>query len=90
MLIEEIMYLKKKLRKDLPPIDISHKAERGLFGRVKSVPRTKREQRKLKAILTQQYPDRYFVDDLKEYNSIKSRDQLSWIDDLEAFDMLME
>lgn len=85
-----MMLFRKKLRKDLPPIDISHKAEKGLFGRVKSVPRSKKEQRKLKALLIQQYPDRYFIDDLKEYNSIKPRDSLYWIDDLEMFDMLME
>lgn len=36
-----------------------------------------------------QYSDRYFVDDFGEYNSIKPRDELSWIDDIEAFDALM-
>ena len=67
----------KKLRKDLPAIDISKKKEKGLFGREKIVPRSKKEQRKLKAELIKQYPDRYFVDDLGEYNSIKPRDELS-------------
>lgn len=63
----------KKLRKDLPAIDISKKKEKGLFGREKIVPRSKKEQRKLKAELIKQYPDRYFVDDLGEYNSIKRK-----------------
>ena len=79
----------KKLRKDLPAIDISKKKEKCLFGREKIVPRSKKEQHKLKAELVKQYPDRYFVDDLGEYNSIKPRDELSWIDDIEAFDAFM-
>ena len=79
----------KKLRKDLPAIDISKKKEKGFFGREKIVPRSKKEQRKLKAELVKRYPDRYFIDDLGEYNSIKPRDELSWIDDIEAFDAFM-
>ena len=79
----------KKLQKDLPAIDISKKKEKGLFGREKILPRSKKEQRKLKAELVKQYPDRYFIDDLGEHNSIKPRDELSWIDDIEAFDAFM-
>jgi hypothetical protein len=30
------------------------------------------------------------VDDLNEWNSIKGRDELSWIDDIEAFDAFMD
>lgn len=78
----------KRFRKDLPPIDISKVEVKGLFGKKKLVPRSKREQRKLKRELMQQYPDRYFIDDLNEKNSIKPRDELSWIDDIEAMDAL--
>lgn len=80
----------KKLRKDLPAIDISKKKVKGFFGRAKIVPRSKKEQRKLKAELIKQYPDRYFVDNLGEHNSIKPRDELSWIDDIEAFYAVMD
>lgn len=80
----------KKLRKDLSAIDISKKKVKGFFGREKTVPRSKKEQHKLKAELIKQYPDRYFVDNLGEYNSIKPRDELSWIDDIEAFDAFMD
>lgn len=80
----------KKLRRDLPAIDISKKKAKGFFGRAKIVPRSKKEQQKLKAKLIKQYPDRYFVDNLGEYNSIKPRDELSWIDDIEAFDASMD
>lgn len=80
----------KKLRKDLPAIDISKKKVKGFFGRAKIVPRSKKEQQKLKAELIKQYPDRYFVDNLGEYNSIKPGDKLSWIDDIEAFDAFMD
>ena len=38
----------KKLRKDLPAIDISKKKEKGFLGREKIVSRSKKEQRKLK------------------------------------------
>lgn len=82
------MFGKKKYRKDLPAIDISTVEVKGLFGRTKVVPRSKREQRKVKRELMQQYPDRYFIDDLNEKNSIKPRDELSWIDDIEAYDAL--
>lgn len=37
---------RKSLRKDLPVIDISRKQAKGLFGRTKLLPTTKREQRK--------------------------------------------
>ena len=79
------MFGRKKPRKDLPAIDISKKAVKGLFGKKKLVPTTKKEQRKIKAYLMQQYPDRYYIDDLNEWNSIKPRDALSWIDDIEEY-----
>jgi hypothetical protein len=81
---------RKKPRKDLPAIDISKKKEKGLFGKTKIVPRSKKEQRKLKTELLKIYPDRFYIDDLGEYNSIKPRDELSWIDDIEAFEAFMD
>lgn len=71
---------KKKLRDDLPAIDITKKPTKGFFGKTKWVPATKREQRKIKEALMKKYPDRYFVDDLNEWNSIKPSDNLPWID----------
>lgn len=82
------LFGKKKYRKDLPAIDISTVEVKGLFGRTKVVPRSKREQRKLKRELMQQYPDRYFIDDLKEKNSIKPIDEFSWIETLALYDAL--
>lgn len=78
---------KPKLRRDLPAIDITKKPVKGMFGRTKMVPTTKKEQRQMKAVLMKKYPDRYFVDDLKEYNSVKH--DLSWIDRIEGFDAFM-
>lgn len=79
------MFGGKKLRKDLPAIDITKKPVKGFFGKTKLVPTTKREQQEIKARLMKQYPDRYYVDELKEWNSIAPRDELSWIDDIEDF-----
>ena len=80
---------RKSLRKDLPAIDISRKPAKGWFGRTKLVPTTKREQREIKKKLMKQYPDRYYVDDLNEWNSIRRKDiELSWIDEIEAIDAL--
>ncbi len=73
---------RKKPNRKLPPIDIRKKEEKGLFGRTKLVPRPKREQRKVKTELMKQYPDRYFVDDLRDRNSVKQED---CPDDIEAF-----
>ena len=61
---------KSKLRKDLPAIDIRQKQVEGFFGRKKLVSRSKKEQRLIKKELMKQYPDRYYVDDLNEWNSI--------------------
>ncbi len=75
------MFGKKKiLRKDLPAIDIRKKPKKGLFGKTKWIPASKREQRKMKEQLMKRYPDRYYVDDLHEWNSV---DPLSWIDRIE-------
>ncbi len=79
---------KPKPRRDLPAIDITKKPEKGIFGRTKMVPTTKKEQRQMKETLMKEYPDRYYVDDLKEYNSVKQ--DLSWIDCLEEFDAFMD
>ncbi len=79
---------KPKLRSDLPAIDITRKPAKGMFGRTKMVPTTKDEQRRMKADLMKKYPDRYFIDDLKEYNSVKY--DLSWIDRIEAFEAGMD
>lgn len=80
----------KKLRKDLPAIDIRQKPVKGFFEETKRVPASKGEQRKLKKRLMGKYPDRYYVDDLNEWNSINGRDNLSWIDDIESFDAFMD
>lgn len=58
------MFGKRKLRKDLPVIDLTKKPQKSLFGKIKHVPTSKREQRKLKQELMKTYPDRYYVDDL--------------------------
>ncbi len=36
-----------------------------------------------------QYPDRYYIDDLGDWNSMKS-DSLAWIDRIEEFNAFME
>jgi len=80
---------RKKLRKDLPAIDISRKAVKGWFNRTKLVPTTKREQREIKRRLMERYPDRYFIDTLGEWNSISPKEkELAWIDEVEAIDAL--
>lgn len=80
---------RKSLRKDLPAIDISRKPAKGWFGRTKLMPTTKREQRKIKKKLMEKYPDRYYMDDLNEWNSISRKDiELAWIDEIEAIDAL--
>lgn len=84
------MFGMKKIRKDLPAIDIRQKPVKGFFGKTKLVPASKSEQRKLKKRLMEKYPDRYYVDDLNEWNSIKGRDNLLWIDDIESFDAFMD
>lgn len=38
----------------------------------------------------EKYPDRYFVDDLGEWNFIKPKDDLAWIDELEMLDAIYE
>ena len=77
---------KNRLRKDLPAIDIWKKPVRGLFGKTKWVAASRKEQKKMKAGLMEQYPDRYYMDDLNEWNSTKQTDDLSWIDELEMLD----
>lgn len=80
---------RKKLRKDLPVIDISRKQAKGWFGRTKLIPTNKREQRIMKKKLMEHFPDRYFVDDLHEWNSISPKEiELKWIDEVEAIDAL--
>ena len=44
----------------------------------------------MKAVLMEQYPDRYYVDDLNEWNSTKQTDDLSWIDELEMLEAMMD
>ncbi len=77
------------LRTDLPAIDIRKKQEKGFFGGTKWVPASKKEQRQMKAALMEEYPDRLFLDDLKEWNSVQE-DELSWIDDIEALDAILD
>ena len=84
------MFGMKKLKKDLPAIDIHQKKVKGFWGEIKLVSTSKGEQRKLKRILMEHYPDRYYVDDLREWNSIEPRDELSWIDDIEALDAFLD
>ena len=74
---------------EAPAIDIRQKQAKGLFGRKKLVYRSKKEQRLIKQELMKQYPDRYYVDDLNEWNSIRGKDaDLAWIDEIEAIDAL--
>ncbi len=81
---------KPKLRRDLPPIDIRKKQVKGLFG-PKMVAASKREQRAMKAELMKTYPDRYFVDDLNERNSISGEYyDMDWLDRLECYDEIMD
>ena len=80
------MFGKSKFRKDLPAIDIRKKEVKGFFGGTKLVPRSKKEQRQIKYKLMKQYPDRYFIDDLNEKNSV---DPLGWIDEIEMFDAFL-
>ncbi len=83
------MFAKKnKLRKDLPAIDIRKKPVKGFFGGAKWVPATKKEQRQIKVELMKKYPERYFVDDLREWNSVDY--DLSWIDRMEYFEAFMD
>lgn len=80
---------RKKLRKDLPAIGISRKQAKDWFGRTKLIPTNKREQRIMKKKLMEHFPDRYFVDDLHEWNSISPKEiELKWIDEVEAIDAL--
>lgn len=79
---------KNRLRKDLPAIDIRKKPVKGFFGGTKWVSASKKEQRQMKAELMKKYPDRYFVDDLKEWNSIDY--DLSWIDQMEYFEAFID
>ena len=80
------MFGKRKFRKDLPAIDIRKKEVKGFFGGTKLVPRSKKEQRQVKYELMKQYPDRYFIDDLHEINSV---DPLGWIDAIETMDAFL-
>lgn len=52
---------KRKLRKDLPAIDLRKKPVKGLFGQTKLVATTKKEQRTIKKKLMEHYPDRYYI-----------------------------
>lgn len=61
---------KRNLRNDLPVFDLRKKPVKGLFGQTKLVATTKKEQRVIKKLLMEQYSDRYYVDDLCEWNSI--------------------
>ena len=63
---------------------------RGLFGKIKWVAASRKEQKKMKAKLMEKYPDRYYMDDLNEWNSTKQTDDLSWIDDLEMLEAMMD
>ena len=81
---------KNRLKNDLPAINITRKPVRGLLGKTKWVPASKKEQRKIKEKLMKKYPDRYYIDDLNEWNSIRQNDPLSWIDELEMIDAIMD
>ncbi len=80
------MSKKSKLNKKLPAIDIRKKQVKGVFGE-KMVATTKSEQRKMKDELMKQYPDRYFLDDLNEWNSVKEEDwdPFDHVEFIEAF-----
>lgn len=79
----------KKKKPELPPIDIRYKIVKGLFGRKKKVPTTRKEQREIKKHLLQHNPNLKFIDDLNDKNSIKV-DELAWIDRIEEFDAFFD
>lgn len=57
------------------PVDLRYKYKKGLFGKLKMVPTTVSEQRKLKKAFLQIFPDCLFVDDLFEKNSVLTEEQ---------------
>ena len=81
--------LGRKKEPELPPIDIRYKVVKGFFGRKKKVATTKKEQREIKRKLLEKNPHLKFIDDLHERNSVKV-DELSWIDEIEAIDAMLE
>ncbi len=79
---------KSKLRTDLPAIDIRKKPVKGFFGGTKWVPASKMEQRKMKEKLMKKYPDRCYIDDLEEWNSVN--DDLFWMECMEYFEVIVD
>ncbi len=82
------MIFGKKKEPELPPVNIRYKIVSGFFGK-KKVATTKREQREIKRKLMEKNPNLKFIDDLHERSSVKV-DELSWIDEIEAIDALLD
>lgn len=81
------MFGKIKPNKKLPAINLMYKEGQGLFG-PKKVKTTRREQRAMKKELIKQYPDRYFIDKLGDYNSIDP--DFNYLDEYSIYDIFLE
>ena len=68
---------KPELRKDVPAIDIRTKTVIGFWGKEKEVNLSPRNQKKIKKELMKYFPDRYYLDNLGQWNSYVPRDQRS-------------
>ncbi len=66
---------KPELRKDVPAIDIRTKTVIGFWGKRKEVRLSPRKQKKIKKELMKYFPDRYYLDNLGQWNSYIPRDQ---------------
>lgn len=82
--------ISRKMRDDLPPFDIRKKPVKGFLGIKKMVPTTKFEQRAIKNYLMNKYPDRYFLDDLNEFNTLPESDDSEIIDDIETLEKILK
>lgn len=80
---------KPKLRKDVPAIDIRTRTVIGLFGKEKEVVLSPRKQKKIKKELMKYFPDRFYLDDLGQWNSYIPRNRHSrdaYYDDSHLFE----
>ena len=68
---------KPELRKDVPAIDIRTKTVIGFLGKEKKVNLSPRNQKKIKKELMKYFPDRYYLDNLGEWNSYVPRNRRS-------------
>ena len=68
---------KPELRKDVPAIDIRTKTVIGFWGKEKEVDLSPRKQKKIKKELMKYFPDRYYLDNLGQWNSYVPRNRRS-------------